>query len=383
MSTIKLYEKDSYIKKFSASVVYCERQDEGFSVVLSQTAFFPEGGGQAPDTGRIGEAQVLDVQVNDGIIYHKTDKSLTVGETVDCEICWDVRFSRMQNHTGEHIVSGIIHNIFGYNNVGFHMNDSLVTLNVDGPLGEKDIEKIELEANRAVWANKSVTSIYPAPDEISKYDYRSKLDITENLRLIKIEDYDLCACCAPHVAHTGEIGIIKILGFMPCKKGTKIEMVSGSLALGDYCRLHSQNKNIMSLLSAKRFETAGAVDRILGDLNSAKFTVKKLSGELAMLSVEKYTDKNNLCAFVKNATYDQLQECANSFVDDYDFCCLFSQTDDKTYIYVIVSKEYGVSEKVSKLNTEFNGRGGGRDKFARGKIEASKEQLIDYLLEKA
>ena len=218
-STVRLYENNSYIKTFDAVVLSCEEKDGAYFIVLNQTSFFPEGGGQYADKGTIGEATVLDVQIKDEIITHKIDKPINVGESVTCKIDWDTRFSRMQHHTGEHIVSGVIHNIYGYNNVGFHLNDHIVTLDTDGPLNEQDIAKIELEVNKVIYANKKINVIYPSASELSNYDYRSKLDITENVRLVEIEGVDLCACCAPHVAQTGEIGIIKIISFIPYKKG--------------------------------------------------------------------------------------------------------------------------------------------------------------------
>ena len=203
-------------------VLSCEEKDDKYLITLDKTAFFPEGGGQYADKGSLSEANVLDVQIKDEIIYHLTDKPLNMGETVTGEIDWDTRFSRMQNHTGEHIVSGVIHNLYGYNNVGFHMNDRFITLDTDGPLNEQDIAKIELEVNKVIYANKKINVVYPSADELSNYDYRSKLDITENVRLVEIEDTDLCACCAPHVAKTGEIGIIKIIGFIPYKKAATV-----------------------------------------------------------------------------------------------------------------------------------------------------------------
>ncbi len=377
--TIKLYENYSYIKEFAATVVSCEEKNGSYYVVLDKTAFFPEGGGQSADTGTMGEANVLDVQVKDGIVYHKVDMQLKIGETVNCVIDWDTRFSRMQNHSAEHLVSGIIHNIYGYNNVGFHMNDRFITLDCDGPLDEEDMKKIEREANKAIYANKSINILFPTADEIANYEYRSKLDITENLRLVEIEDYDLCACCAPHVAKTGEIGIAKILSFIPYKKGTRIEMVAGLLAFNDYCNLHNSTKSIMNLLSAKRTETVEAVERIHNELNSVKYENKKLSAELALLQMEKHPINDGVCVFVNNASYDELRNCSNTLINDFTYCYAFSNADGDNFIYTLASKENNVREKVQTLNKAFNGKGGGRDFYAQGKISASsKEEILNY-----
>lgn len=379
MTTIKLYENDSYIKDFTATVVSCEEKDGAYFVVLNQTAFFPEGGGQDADKGKIGDADVLDVQIKNEIIYHKVNKPFEENTEVNCVLDWDIRFSRMQNHTGEHVVSGVIHSLFGYNNVGFHMNDTLITLDVDGPLTEENIKAVELTSNKAIYDNKSVKAIYPTAEQLPDYDYRSKLDITDGVRLIEIEDYDLCACCAPHVAKTGEIGIIKILSFIPYKKGTRIEMLCGLLALNDYRNLHTTNKSVMNMLSAKRFEVADAVERIQTELASVRAENKKLMAEIATLKMEKHINGNNVCVFIDGVSYDELRNCSNNLIEEFEYCYLFSNTEDDNYIYVVSSKENNVRECVQNLNKAFNGKGGGRDTYAQGKIIGTKENILEYL----
>lgn len=379
--TIKLYENDSYIKEFTATVLSCEEKDGAYFVVLNETAFFPEGGGQDADKGKIGDADVLDVQIKNDVIYHKVNKSFNENEEVTCVLDWETRFSRMQNHTGEHIVSGVIHSLFGYNNVGFHMNDTLITLDVDGPLTEDDIKAVELKSNKAIYDNKKITAIYPTAEELPNYDYRSKLDITEGVRLIEIEDYDLCACCAPHVAMTGEIGIIKILSFIPYKKGTRIEMICGLLALNDYQNLHTTNKFVMNMLSAKRFEIAESVERIQSELSNSRTEIKKLMGEMASLKMEKHTNGNSVCVFIDGVSYDELRNCSNELIEEFQYCYLFSNTDENNYIYVVSSKENNVRELVQNLNKAFNGKGGGRETYAQGKITAeSKEEIKNFIL---
>ncbi len=379
--TIKLYENDSYIKEFNATVISCEEKDGAYFIVLDKTAFFPEGGGQNADKGKIADADILDVQIKNDIIYHKVNKPFKENEEVTCILDWDTRFVRMQNHTGEHIVSGVIHSLFGYNNVGFHMNDTLITLDVDGPLTEDDIKAVELKSNKAIYDNKKITAIYPTADELPEYDYRSKLDITEGVRLIEIEDYDLCACCAPHVAMTGEIGVIKILSFIPYKKGTRIEMICGSLALNDYQNLHTSNKSVMNMLSAKRFEITDSVERIQNEVAGLKAEIKKLMGEMASLKMEKHTNGNSVCVFIDGVSYDELRNCSNELIEEFEYCYLFSNTDENNYIYVVSSKENNVRELVQNLNKAFNGKGGGRETYAQGKITAeSKDEIKNFIL---
>ncbi len=381
MPTEKLYESDAYIKKFSAEVLSCEADDGKFSITLDRTAFFAEGGGQKADKGKIDGANVLDVQIKDGIVYHITDAPLNVGENVTGEIDWETRFLRMQNHTGEHIVSGIIHNNFGYNNVGFHMGEKVITLDVDGPLSDEDIDFTEKEANKTVYRNKNIIIHYPNSKELEKLDYRSKLELTENVRIVEIEDTDFCACCAPHVAKTGEIGIIKIIGFIPYKKGTRIEMLAGSSALEDYKFLHNSNKAVMNLLSAKREEIFEAVLRTHTDLGDVKAQNKNIASKLALLQTEKYTADGVICAFTENATYDELRYCSNALIkENSGVCYVFSETEENNYIYVVASDKNDIQNEVKSLNSAFNGKGGGRNGYAQGKIIASKKDIIDKLI---
>ena len=211
--TEKLYYKDSYIKNFSAEVLSVEKIDNGFDVVLDKTAFFPEEGGQSADTGTIGYAGVFDVFERDGVVHHLTDISPCIGNN-ECSVDFDARFEKMQCHTAEHILCGIIHRLFGFDNVGFHLGEDEVTFDVSGVLTREELDRVESLANNVVFENILVETFFPKSDELDEIEYRAKLDLTEGVRLVKIGDVDTCACCAPHVAYTGEIGLIKILDFM-------------------------------------------------------------------------------------------------------------------------------------------------------------------------
>ncbi len=380
MATTKLYETNSYLKEFTATVLSCEEKNGAYFVVLNSTAFFPEGGGQAPDKGQINGAEVLDVQIENDVIYHKVNKAFSVNEEVNCVLDWDTRFVRMQNHSAEHLVSGTIHNLYGYNNVGFHMSKSFITLDVDGTLNEDDIKKIEVAVNKAIYQNSKINVLYPTAQELADYDYRSKLALTENVRLVCIEGHDLCACCAPHVNTLGEIGLIKILGFMPYKKGTRIEMAAGLLALADYCNIHDINKSIMNELSAKRDEIHLAVEKLHSDLGEAKAKINTLSNELALVRMKKHRAGNMLCVFVENADYNQLRLCANSILSEAEYCCVLSKQADG-YIYVMASEKTDIRPKVKELNARFNGRGGGKENYAQGKItEGYDDGIVSHFI---
>lgn len=379
--TERLFEKDAYCRNFTADVVSCEEKDGFFFVVLDKTAFFPEGGGQAPDKGTINGINVLDVQEKNGIIYHKTEKGLNINETVNCEIDWEVRFSRMQSHAGEHIVSGVVHSLFGYDNVGFHMSEKTMTVDFSGPLTAEDIAKVELESNKAVYRNAPITATYPTKEELAEIDYRSKIEPRDGIRLITIEGVDCCACCAPHPAFTGEIGVIKIIDYCPHKGGTRIEMVAGINAFLDYSALHSSVKSVMNLLSAKRDAISVSVEKLQETANNLKYENSKISKKLALASLNPVTVNGCAYAINENMSYDDLRECANNLIDNgARKCILLSKADAENYIYVVSSSENDVKTIVAGINSSFNGKGGGKDNYAQGKLTSDSESaLTDYI----
>lgn len=381
--TERLFEKDAYCRSFSANVVSCEEKDGSFFVVLDKTAFFPEGGGQAPDKGTINGVNVLDVQEKDGIVYHKTEKVFNTGDAVCCELDWELRFERMQSHAGEHVVSGVVHSLFGYDNVGFHMSEKTMTVDFSGPLTADDIAKVELESNKAIYKNAPITASYPTKDELAATDYRSKIEPRDGIRLITIEGIDCCACCAPHPAFTGEIGVIKIIDFCPHKKGTRIEMVAGINAFLDYSALHTSVKQVMNLLSAKRDSIAVSVEKLQETANNLKSENGKMSRKLALASLSPVTVNGCAYAINENMSYDDLRECANNLIENGTRkCILLSKSDENNYIYVVSSAENDVRNLVSELNSAFSGKGGGKDNYAQGKLSASSEDELKNFIEK-
>lgn len=380
--TERLYEKDAYCRSFTANVISCEKKDGFYYVVLDKTAFFPEGGGQAPDKGTINGTEVLDVQEKDGIIFHKTEKAFATGETVSCELDWELRFERMQSHSGEHIVSGVVHSLFGYDNVGFHMSEKTMTVDFSGPLTAEEIAKIELESNKAIYKNVPITASYPTKEELINTDYRSKIEPRDGIRLITIEGIDCCACCAPHPAFTGEIGVIKIIDFCPHKKGTRIEMVAGINAFYDYSALHISNKQVMNLLSAKRDSIVLSVEKLQETANNLKSENGKMSRKLALASLSPVTVNGCAYAISENMSYDDLRECANNLIQNGTRkCILLSKVDENSYIYVVSSAQNDVRAIVNILNSAFNGKGGGKDNYAQGKLTVSSDEMIKPVVE--
>lgn len=392
MQTEKLYDKDAYLRSFTATVVSCEplpdakkRKDgAAYGIMLDRTAFFPEGGGQTADTGTLGNAVVTDVQEQGGEIVHMTDVPLPVGAEIACELDWDERFRKMQNHTGEHLVSGIVHRQFGYDNVGFHLGTDGVTVDFSGVLTASELEFVEYIANRVVGMNVPVTVSYPSPEECAAMDYRSKLELTENIRIVTIEGWDVCACCAPHVTQTGAVGGIKILSCENWKGGVRIRMLCGLDARDDYQKRLEQTVRISNLLSCKQLEAAEAVERLLRQQQSEREESAKLRrAVLDMKIAALHQTDGNLVLFDDLLDNNNLRSLVNAGVPlAGGVCAAFQGNDTDGYRYIIGSANVKLRAWAKDFNAALNGRGGGSEEMIQGTVTADAEAIRTYLADK-
>ena len=378
--TIRLFDISSNIAAFDAVVLARTECEGGFEIALDRTAFFPEEGGQSCDTGRLGDANVLSVNERAGIIYHVVDKPLVVNSSVHGEIDFPARFRKMQNHTGEHIVSGLVHKIYGFNNVGFHLGADDMTADFDGELGESDIRKIEDLANKAVFECHPIRAYYPAPEELKNLEYRSKLDLYDGVRIVEIEGVDLCACCAPHVENTGEVGLIKITEFVRYKGGVRVHMRCGSDALNAFRADYEQVKAISQAISAKHYETKEGVDRLIDEISRQKGTIAALKREIREYKLEKleYTS-GNLVLFEDEADMISLRELVNGAKAKCGgICAVFAGSDDGGYKYIISSKSVDLQPLTKEINAAINGRGGGSSEMIQGSCTAKRKEIEGY-----
>ncbi|MBO4693721.1 MAG: alanyl-tRNA editing protein [Clostridia bacterium] len=377
MITKKLYEKDAYISKFNAAVLSCDKAENGYRIKLDKTAFFPEGGGQPADTGTISGVNVFDVQIENDEIFHYTEKPLETGVTASCNLDFDRRYSFMQNHTAEHIVSGLVFKEYGYNNIGFHLNESEVTFDFNGFFTEEQLKKLEYEANKRVWRNLSVTAFYPSSDESVTTSYRAKSGINGKIRLVKIEDTDICACCAPHVNSTGEIGIIKFLNTEKQHGGTRIFMKCGTFALDDYRRKNSDIKAICGMLSAKTENLKDAVVAQSKRLESEKAAAKALRSELINYKIKLF-DKTKHAIYLNGADIKQLQMAADGLHKAYGGVKTALCENENGCAFVMCGDTGELETEFKKLKDAFAVRGGGRDKIRQGSIIAEVEEIKQY-----
>ncbi len=378
--TEKLYYQNSKLYTFTATVVSCEESKDGFVCVLDKTAFFPEGGGQKYDTGKIGDADVTDVQEKGGIIFHTIDRATAVGSTVHCALDEEQRFRRMQNHTGEHIFSGVVHAAYGYTNIGFHMADDCMTVDFDGVVTSEQLKDIEDECNRIIAKNVNVNCIFPTAEEIATLDYRSKLELTENVRLVEIEGVDLCACCAPHVETTGEVGILKILDCAPHRGGTRITLVCGLDAFELLREHYICNRKVSALLSARALETPQGVEKLQEDIVSLKREITALQTKINRQLADgvKQTD-GSVVLFMQDAKADDMRSLCNLCLPKCGkMMCVCSGNDETGYSYIIGSAIINLREKSKEINAALNGRGGGQPTMIQGSFKATQEEIISF-----
>lgn len=378
--TEKLFYQDSHRSTFTAIVQEVRLSGNGYEIILDRTAFFPEGGGQSSDTGSLGGVSVSDVQEIDGKIIHYTDGPLVEGTEVEGCIDWTERFSKMQQHTGEHIVSGLIHKIYGYHNVGFHLGTDSVTLDFNGVVPKEKLHEIEQLANEAVAKNLPVQVLYPTDEELSKISYRSKIEIEGQVRIVVIDGYDVCACCAPHVKQTGEIGLIKLVGMQNYKGGVRISMLCGFRALEDYYQKEKNNREIAVMLSAKEYETAVEVERLQEELAMKKAKIAELEQKFLEQKVETLDVSGEIVCLFEETDPVMTRELVNLLLKKgAKMAAVFSGNEREGYRYVLGSRSLDVRKNGKLLNEAFHGRGGGKPEMVQGTVQGKREEIEAFL----
>ena len=376
METRKLYYEDCHLTEFTARVLSCEAADDGYRVTLDVTAFYPEGGGQACDLGSLGNVRVLDVQEKEETVLHRCDGPLTVGETVTGSIDYGRRFDLMQQHSGEHIVSGIINRKFGYHNVGFHMGTGLVTIDFDGPIPPEELALIELEANQAVWQNLPIKCWYPTPEELPTVGYRSKRALPWPVRVVEVPGFDKCACCGVHVAATGEIGLIKLLTCIKFHEGVRIEMACGARALRYLGAIYEQNRQVSQAFSAKVLETGEAARRMNEMLAAEKFKVTGLQKQVFAAAARDYAGKGAVVHFEPGLQSAQVRELCDAIADTCGgMAAVFSGNDSDGYSYCLMQRGGDLRSLNKAMTAALSGRGGGKPEYQQGSVKAPKAEI--------
>ena len=379
MPAQKLYYKDQYIRRFTSRVVSCERGEGGWEVRLERTAFYPEGGGQPGDRGVLGGTAVTDTRELGGEVVHLCAAPLSPGAEVFGEIDWPRRFDFMQQHSGEHIVSGLIHARFGCDNTGFHLGAETTAIDFDAPLTWDELMDIERAANEKIWENLPVEAGWPGAAELSALDYRSKKELHGPVRIVSVPGADVCACCGTHVARTGEIGLIKIVSAQKLRGGVRAQLLCGGRAY-EYMRLiFEQNRRISALLSAPPEDTAEAVRRVQAGLEDARYRLYGCEEQLFRAKAAELAGRGDALLFYDGLDGDGLRRLAAAVSETCSGrVAVFSGSDAGGWRYVLAQRDGDVRDFVKRLNAALRGRGGGRPSFAQGSVPAARDEIEGF-----
>ena len=378
MEVKKLYYEDSHLKEFTAIVVSCEEGKGGYEVMLDATAFYPTGGGQECDVGTLNSVNVLDVKEQGQQIIHLCDAPLEVGAAVTGRIDWERRFDHMQQHSGEHLVMGQVYEKFGYHNVGFHMGNSLVTIDLDGPVTWEELLEIENRVNAQIWENLPVKTWYPAPEELPDVKYRSKKALPWPVRIVEFVGADVCACCGTHVKHTGEIGMVKFVSCIKFKEGVRIELASGQRALKLLQNVFEQNRQVSQTFSAKILETGAAAQKFNEMLLQEKFRAVGLQRKIFAAVADRYAGQKRSLHFEEDLQPGQVRELADAIGEKAETAIVLSGSDENGYAICIISKTEDTRELGKAVNAALNGRGGGKPGAFQGSLKATREQIEEF-----
>lgn len=379
--TIRLYDADAYQTEFEATVLACEEVEKkdgrGYQVWLDQTLFFPEEGGQSPDIGTIDGVEVLDVQIKNDVITHILAEPLTVGAMVKGVVDWKHRFYNMQQHSGEHIFSGIVHNRFGYDNVGFHLSDSIVTMDFNGVITPEEITEIEEKVNQAIIENIPVEVSYPSKEELKELDYRSKIEIEGQVRIVTIPGYDVCACCAPHVRRTGEIGSLKVMNVQSYKGGVRVSILCGFRALDAFRQKADIITELMAEFSTSQEAIIDNVKKLKGANQTMKNQLAAAKQELMEYKVSAIPeDSENAILFEADLETPVVRGVVNGLVEKFaGISAVFVGNDENGYQFIVGSKNKDCRQIASALREKLSARGGGSDKMIQGSVAATQLQI--------
>lgn len=378
MKTGRLYYEDPHLTAFSAAVTGCAEVKNGWEITLDATAFYPEGGGQPCDIGTLGDSNVLAVREDGEQVVHLCDKPLAMGEAVAGQIDWERRFDLMQQHSGEHMVSGVVHRMYGWHNVGFHIGAELVTIDFDGPIPGEDLQKIEDTVNAAIWQNLPVKCYYPTPGELPAVPYRRKKDLPWPVRIVEFPGIDICACCGTQVKYTGEIGLVKLFSCVKFHEGVRIEMACGQRALRLLSEAYQQNKLVSQAFSAKILETGAAAARMNEALTAEKFRAAGLEKRLFSYIAQSYAGQEIAVHFEDGLSPAANRELCDAIAEYATVAVTLSGRDGTGYSICIISRTADAKALGVAVTTAFGGRGGGKREAFQGNVPATGQVISNF-----
>ncbi len=378
MDTIKLYYDDVLLREFDATVLSCESGKNGWAVVLDRTAFYPEGGGQPCDRGTLGTVRVTDVHEKGGVITHTCDGPLPVGETVHGAIDWARRFDHMQQHSGEHIVSGLLCAAYHCDNVGFHLGEDTVIIDYNADIPWEGVVEIEKKANQYIWENHPFAVLWPTAEELAALPYRSKKALTGAVRITSFPGADMCACCGTHVVSSGQVGLVKFLSCQKFRDGVRLELLCGQRAMDYLAMTWEQNRAVGQALSVKPQATATAVAKLQTELSALRQRVTALEEASFAATAESCRGQGDVLLVTEALQGDGVRRLCDAVSQVCGGRAAVFAGADGAYRYALIHPGHDLSPLVKALNAALHGRGGGRDGFAQGSVAATEAEIRDF-----
>ena len=381
MGTEKLYYADPFLTDFTAAVLDCQPDKNGYLVTLDRTAFYPEGGGQPADHGVLDGAVVTDVHEKNSVILHNVDRAVEIGKTVTGTIDWGRRFDHMQQHSGEHICSGLICERFHCDNVGFHMGADIVTIDFNADISWEELLEIEAKANQYLYENHPIDIQFHRGAELEAIDYRSKKALEGDVRIVAFPGADCCACCGTHVVRSGQVGLVKFLSVQKFRDGVRIELLSGKRAHRYLSECWAQDVRIAQALSVKPNASFAGVERVLAELSALKQRCAKLEESVFAQTAAQYEGKGDVLLFEDEMSGDSLRKLCDAVTNHCGGRCAVFAGADGAYKYAIGHVGGDLRELTKKMNAELNGRGGGKPNFVQGSVAAARGAIEAFFAE--
>ncbi|MBQ0037721.1 MAG: alanyl-tRNA editing protein [Clostridiales bacterium] len=378
METKKLYYDNAFLREFDATVISCQQEKKNYLVVLDQTAFYPEGGGQPCDYGTLGGAKVTDVHEKDGVIVHTCNKPLEEGETVHGEIDWTRRFDHMQQHSGEHIVSGMLCSAYHCDNVGFHLGNDTVVIDYNADIPWEGVLEIERRANQYIWENHDFVVQWPTAEELKALPYRSKKELSGAVRITSFPGADMCACCGTHVEKSGQVGLVKFIGWQKFRDGVRLELLCGQRALSYLAQNWEQNRVIGQALSVKTDKTAAAVERLQNELQEVKARCAAMEEAAFARIADENRHRGDVLLIEKAMSPDAARRLCDMVSKTAGGRCAVFAGESGSYKYAVIHPGQDIRGFIKEMNAALNGRGGGRDGFAQGSAACDEDTIRKF-----
>ena len=379
--TERLYYDNAYLTEFDAQVLDCRANGDNFDVLLDRSAFYPTSGGQPFDTGVLDGARVVDVNVEDGNVWHTVTKPFDVGERVHGSIDWERRFDHMQQHAADHMIAGTLHRLMGGVTIGLHISADVSTIDVAMPEGvtrisAEEVRQVEMEVNERIQRDVRIRCWFPSTEELETLPLRKKPTVNEHTRIVAIGDDEMVACGGTHPSTAGQIGLVKIVSVAPARGKMRVSFLAGKRALDDYLRCRETVQTAGELMSAGMDSLTAAIKAMQEKLHAAEYELLKLKKEQLLSQTSRLVESAELlpngvrlAAQFVDADAALLKELASRLIEAPGLIALMGAKNGDQAVYVF-GRSADVNVNMGALLRDsarpFGGKGGGRPDFAQG-----------------